>query len=291
MDRLKASWRLMLAALKVLRKTPGLCILPTASGLMMAMLVAALAGGGAALIAWKVAEPGWTLLALMLGPALVVYVACSFVAILFNAALVACVLGELEGQPVSLGDGLRLAWARRGAIFSWALLYPAAGAVVSLLKQRAGSGRGAGRLLAGLLVRAPGAAWSLATFLIVPVIVFEDLPSTRARLKRSFELLERTWGEQLVGRFGAGIGVAVVTLAGILLVGATGVGLRVTLLNAHAVAASVVLLGAIAALGAAGVLLAKALNGVCAAVLYSYAVTGMLPEEFSPDLLPRPHAA
>jgi len=299
MGRLKSSWRLMVASLGLLNKRPGLLVLPAVSGTMILAVVAGLVGGVVAVMGWAGGAPGsgheaevagWVrkLWLALLPAALVVYVLCSFIGTLFNAALVACVLGRLEGEPTTLREGLRLAWARRGAILGWSLLNSAVGAILSLVRERARSIPGRRGWLVGLLVRPPGAVWSLVTFLIVPVLVFEELPSLKEYLRRSAELFKRTWGEQIVGRISVGLAVALITLAGIVLVGGIAFGLSATLLQGHGIVISVVLLVAVGLLGVVGVVLSSALNGIYAAALYSYAVTGMLPQQFTPDLLPQP---
>lgn len=55
--------------------------------------------------------------------------------------------------------------------------------------------------------------WTLATFLIVPVLVVEDVGPVDG-LKRSTTLLKRTWGEQIAGNAGIGLvtGLAMVVV-------------------------------------------------------------------------------
>jgi NAD/NADP transhydrogenase beta subunit len=125
-------------------------------------------------------------------------------------------------------------------------------------------------------------SWALVTFLVMPVIVFEAQPNIWARLRRSEELLKRTWGEQVFGRLSVLV----------LLYAIMAVFVVPLLLASHAgwVSASVThllfiillivlnpLLGAIGA----------AIQSIYSAACYSYAVTGMLPQEFGPELLPQ----
>ena len=51
--------------------------------------------------------------------------------------------------------------------------------------------------------RIGGLGWSLATFLVVPVLVAEGLGPIDA-VRRSSQLLKRTWGEQIAGNVGVG---------------------------------------------------------------------------------------
>ena len=63
-----------------------------------------------------------------------------------------------------------------------------------------------------------GFAWSVATFLVVPVLVVEKVGPLDA-IKRSASLLRKTWGEQLVGNFGIGLVFGLLVLLVVLLLG------------------------------------------------------------------------
>ena len=49
-----------------------------------------------------------------------------------------------------------------------------------------------------------GMAWNLATYLVVPVLVVENVGPLEA-VKRSANYLKKTWGEQIAGNFSVGI--------------------------------------------------------------------------------------
>ena len=68
-----------------------------------------------------------------------------------------------------------------------------------------------GRWVAGLF----GLAWTVATFLVVPVLVSENVGPVDA-VKRSAELLKRTWGENVVGNVGIGFVCGLIALVWIL---------------------------------------------------------------------------
>jgi hypothetical protein len=201
------------------------------------------------------------------------------------------VLRSLEGKPDTWRDGLRLAWARRGAIFSWALLFASVGLLLNWLESKLSSLPFLGALVSRLALRLCGAAWSLVTFLIVPVIVFEEHPSVWARLRRSVELFKRTWGEQILGRAGAGAALGLLFLAVLVPLWAVVIAMGVTCSTSALGVVIVIALLVSLVLGFSLALVSAALNGIYTGVLYSYAVTGMLPQEFSPDLLPQPKKA
>lgn len=104
-------------------------------------------------------------------------------------------------------------------------------------------------------------AWALATVLVVPVLLFEDV-GVRRGIRRSAALFRQRWGEAVTAGGSIALAVFVVLLAVLPLVGSVAlvsVPLAVTLAVVVVVTAIVV---------------ADALNGVVTAALYQYAVDG-----------------
>src|SRR5208283_1081588 len=134
-----------------------------------------------------------------------------------------------------------------------------------------------------------GLSWSLATFFVMPLLVFERTDVITS-VKRSAELMKRTWGEQVAMRVGfEGIFLVLALLVGLvaLLPVLAGIGIHAQ----HAGGGDLLIL--LGVLGfVSGILLVGmvtyCLGLMFSAVLYSYAMTGMLPDELSPELLPQP---
>src|SRR3569623_330584 len=61
-----------------------------------------------------------------------------------------------------------------------------------------------------------GLAWTVATFLVVPVLASQAVGPVDA-VKRSVELLKRTWGENLIGTVGLGAAFGLMTFLAVLL--------------------------------------------------------------------------
>ena len=113
-----------------------------------------------------------------------------------------------------------------------------------------------------------GFAWSIATFLVVPVLVVENAGPIEA-IKRSTGLLKKTWGEQIVGNVGIGLVFGVLIFLMILAGGA----LCFFLFQASAglgIAAVVALVLVVAILA----LIASALGGIFTASVYRFATKG-----------------
>jgi hypothetical protein len=179
-----------------------------------------------------------------------------------NAALVGAALIRLRGGDPTAEDGFRIAAARVGPIVGYALIGATVGVVLQAVRERAGF---VGTLFAGLL----DAAWGVVTFLVIPVLVVEEVGPIEA-VKRSAALLKRTWGEQLIGASGIGL---VVGLA-VLVVGAAAVALVAIAASIGGVILAVVVGVAAGLCVAAVIAVGAALRGIYTAALYRYAADG-----------------
>ena len=142
--------------------------------------------------------------------AFVFYVLAYFVAIFFNTALVGAAMIRMDGGNPTLRDGLAIARSRVGRIFGYAVIAATVGLLLQALEERVG-------WVGQFVIKLIGVAWTLATFLVVPVLVTRDVGPIDA-VKESAALLRETWGENLIGTVGLGLAFAaaylVVLLAG-----------------------------------------------------------------------------
>lgn len=270
--RLQRSWDLVKASAAVLRSDKQLLLFPLLSGLC-ALIVSAsflvpLAVTHVGQAGDDVAASPLTWLVLF-----AFYVVQYAVIFFFNSALVGAATMRLNGQVPTLADGFRIAGAHLPAILGYAVIAATVGIALRALQERAGW---IGRLVIGLI----GMAWTVATFLAVPVLVNEGVGPIDA-VKRSAELLKRTWGENLVGTAGMGLVFGLATF-GVL---ALGIGATVLLAQAgagwFAVAPAALTVVALVLL----VLVQAALQGVYSAALYRYAATGQAGGEFDQAMI------
>jgi hypothetical protein len=180
----------------------------------------------------------------------------------FNAALVGAALIRLDGGDPTVSDGLAIASKRMGSILGYAAIAATVGMLLRFIAERAGW---LGRIAAGLM----GMAWTLTTYLTVPILVTKDIGPIDA-VKESAMIFRRTWGEQVIGNFGMGwaVGLIAVGWTGLnvaVIVGLASVGMGATILAA----VGIMVLGYVML-----ALLASALNGIYTAALYRYAMTG-----------------
>jgi hypothetical protein len=261
MGRFARSWALVKGSAAVLRSDRELLLFPLLSGLctllVAATFIAPLAFGGAFAGIDDGQSPVW------LWPVVFLfYLTQYFVIFFFNAALVGAARIRLDGGDPTVADGFRIARARWLQILGYAAIAATVGMILRMIQERAGF---IGRWVAGLL----GLAWTVASFLVVPVLVNENIGPIDA-VKRSTELLKRTWGENLVGNVGIGFVFGLVTFGWLLIAG----GLFVLALQAKSTLAIVATV-AVALLGLLLLgLVQSALQGVYAAALHRYAQVG-----------------
>jgi len=190
--------------------------------------------------------------------------ALSMVAVFFNGALVAGAHERMTGGDPTVKSSLNRAFSRISGLLPWALLTATVGLVLQALRERAGW---LGRIVVDMI----GMAWDVATFLVVPAVIIDELGAIDG-LKRSGSLLKQTWGENIAARVGFGLLGFVLIIPAVILVaigGATGVGafLAITIIAAVTWVALVVVV-------------LTALNAVFQTALYMYATSGSMPSGF-----------
>lgn len=268
------SWALMKASAGVLRADKSLLIFPLLAGLCSVVVAAsfllpvvlAMVGHHADVDERRFSPLYYVVL-------FAFYLVQYFVIAFFNTALVGVALARLRGEPAGLADGFALARARVGSIFGYALIAATVGLLLRMLQERLGL---IGRFVVGLL----GLAWTVATFLVVPVLASEGIGPMDA-VKRSAELLKRTWGENLIGNAGLGVVFGLVIFLVVLLFGALMVGAAATQSVVAMVLAGVLAVVAFILLG----LVQSTLQGIYSAALYRYAEAGEVGAGFDQVLL------
>ena len=267
MSRVRTGWRLAKDSWAVLRADRSLAIFPALS--------TAFATGALALtltpgLVWSAAaDQDW-----IVAPFLAVgaYVTTFFV-VYFNVALAGATRLSMEGRDTTVADGLAVARQRRGLIAKWALLQFAVGALVNAVQQLAGDSV-AGRLAAGLFGLA-GAAWSVATFFVIPLLALEGL-GPGAAMKRSAGLIRKRWGEGLVGS--AAIGLAVFLVAALPVAGLLNLALQMIDID-RTVGAGFLVLAIVAAIAACA--MGSALGVIFRVELYRYSTEGQATGGFA----------
>jgi hypothetical protein len=204
--------------------------------------------------------------------AFIFYVVQSFVIIFANSALIGAAMIRLRGGDPTVGDGFRIALSHIGQIAGYALVSATVGIILRWISER---GR-LGRIVSSIV----GLAWSIATYLAVPILVLEDVGPLQA-VKRSVALLKKTWGEQIVGNFSIGLVFGIVTVVAFII--------GIPLLVLSALTGSVVLIALVAVVFVLVLLLIGLINstlsGIYVAAVYRYAAEGEAGGFFSEELV------
>lgn len=200
------------------------------------------------------------------------YFGLAFIATFFNVCTVYTTKTRFAGGDATFGQSIRFALSRLHLILSWSLVAASVGMLFRALDQLAERLGGIGGLLLDVLGGLLGMAWSVLTLFVVPVMVYEEVGPMDA-IKRSSEVLKRTWGESLVRHFGLGIAQFLCMLPGIALI--------VLAFSAQSFALGLV--------GVAWIALTALVFSVASVVfntaLYEYAQSGQVPGGFDSGTL------
>lgn len=266
MGRFRQGWELTKKSWAVLREHPELFRFPVFGFLAVLVVLVVVVAPGLYLLDISEEIPGGILVALGL------YLT-AFVGFYFSVGLAAAADAIFHGRQATLSDGLAVSRSRLGAIAGWAALSTAIGGLSTALSA---AGKG-GEAIVGQLLQG---AWSLITFLAVPVIAIEGT-GPFATLKRSAGLFRSRWQGQVTGHAAIGgiIGLAGV-LPALLLIG-LGIWLWASDGNGDELAAGAAITGIGLVLLTISLFLIRTLNGVFGVALYRYAADGEATGAFS----------
>jgi len=185
--------------------------------------------------------------------------------VIFNVALCFAATDRIEGRTPTVGSALNQAWARKGVVFKWAILSAVVGTAIRALEQRLG-------LVGRLIGIAGGLAWAVATFMVIPVLAFEDVGPIEA-VKRSSAILKARFGTVVRGglRFGflfAGLSIAALAVLVI--------GVAMSIGHVYVIGVPVAVLGFAALLGVG--MYASAAGMYMRTILYRFATDQPIPD-------------
>lgn len=220
------SWGLAKACFHVLRRDKEIIIFPLTAGAIILLVLLAL------IISIFISP--MLFISFLISTMLLGSIFFAFLGVFFEAAVVGCATIRLQGGDPKVRDGLRIAAKSWWPLLQWALIGVIIGIILGLIRgmfQRPTLGRsrqvrlfstqpqyelnygslaapsraigfpapewGIGDIISGVL----GMAWAIATFFVVPVIMYEKLSPLRA-VKRSVEIIKGIWKETLILKFG-----------------------------------------------------------------------------------------
>ncbi len=258
--RLKTGLTLTKDSIAVIREYPKLLVFPLLAGissivffvlLFLPLVVAGVIGGGLEYV---------VLFAL--------YFVTTFVSTYFSAALVYASNEAFHSREPGLRDSMRAINGRLGPIALWSVISATVSIIFRMLEN-------ADNPIAAILRSLFAIGWSIMTFFIVPVLVFEEVSAT-SMFEESGRTFKETWGETL----GAGFGITGIVIGiGILfVVAALAVSVPVAAVFPGPGILLAVVLVAIALTFT--YLLSQTIWGIAKTALYVYAKEGITPEQF-----------
>lgn len=193
------------------------------------------------------------------------YVVLAYVTIFFRTAVLCGADERMRGGSPSLSSALAGAGSHAGKILPWAIVSATVTVILRSIEERSGL---LGRLVIGIV----GMAWTVVTFLVLPILVFEDVGVGDA-VKRSANLLKSTWGENLIVNGGIGFFGFLLMLPAFLLIG---IGAALGDLPSVAATVGVATIWIIAV-----VCWTTAMSSVFQLALYRFATDGQAPVAFA----------
>lgn len=264
-DRFARSWELTKQCWALLRTNKVLVMFPILSGLASLVIMASflvpifLTGAAQQLEHRSQATPAMYLTMFLF------YFCLYLVQIFFSCALMGSANVAFSGGQASLGVGLSLAWSRMGRIIVWAAVAATVGMILKTIQERVG-------LIGKIVIAILGAAWTIVTYFMGPVIMFEDLGVTDG-VQRSTAIIKKTWGEGL----GKGLTFMALTFVAMLaLIAGT-----IALMMVNPIVAALFLLLGIVTVAT----VTSAMDGIFKVALYRYACWNTVPQGFSQEMM------
>ncbi len=203
------------------------------------------------------------------------YFLSMFLATFFNVAFVHEIFDALDGNNVSVAEGIQFALTKLKSILMWTLFAGLIGLLIKSLEERFG-------FFGRMVIRFIGTAWSVASVFVIPVLVLEQHSDNPIEVvKQSAGVIRKAWGEALAGYAGLQIGGVIVILSMFVAIGLSGwagwasqsfMPVAIGMLSWFAAACAFSY-----ALGVAG--------QIYLCVLYRYATAGTVPNGYTKEML------
>jgi len=191
-DRLSNGWQMAKLSYATINENRSLLLFPVFSGIALITVLSTFAGGtfffAGDQIKALLGDDDQSGQVLAYALIFCYYFVSYFVIVFFNSALIHCALKILNGEETNVRDGLGFAWSRVGKIFAWSALSATVGTLLQALQE---TGK-IGQIVSSLI----GMAWSIMTFFVVPILVYEDR-SVLDTVKESGRIMRQKWGESL----------------------------------------------------------------------------------------------
>ena len=259
-ERFKTAVTLVKHSVGVMRSHPRLALFPVLSGVFGLLFLGLVMTPMFGVLSLEAGDSTTVVVGIAVIGAL--YLGTAFITSFFTAALVHQTRAVLGGEEPDLRKGIDGAWAVKGPLFVWALISATVGIILDAISE---SDSMVGQILAAVF----GIAWTLMTFFVIPVIVFEK-PSIREMFERSAGLFKDTFGETPISLAGVSF-IGLIAALPALVPGAY----LLFVAEQPLLGIPLFVVGALIAQ-----LLSSTLRGIVKTSLYFYATEEQRPEEF-----------
>jgi len=198
-SRLSNGWKLAKTSLSLLNENRSLLILPVFSAISMILILSTFFGGSYFLIGDFLEESfadESSSNILIYGMIFIYYLINFFIITFFNTALIHCAVSILNGEKITISEGISFATSKLDKILGWSIVSATVGTLLNLLQNTGKIGEIAAAFI--------GVAWSVLTFFVVPILVYQD-KGVMDSVKESGRIIKDKWGESLAGNFSFGI--------------------------------------------------------------------------------------
>lgn len=269
------SWEITKLSFSVIKKDKELLAFPILSGVFSLIFIIALFVPTFILGAFEGEASSSAIQYLIL---FLVYLGLAFIATFFNVCTVYTAKIRFSGGDATFSESIKFAFSKIHLIFLWSLVSALVGLILRAIEQAAERAGNGGKIALNILRGLLGAAWSIMTLFVIPVMVYKGL-GPFASIKESVKTIKKTWGESLVREFGLGLIQIILIVIGIIVT----VLLMVLTVGIPVLFWSILLVGIIYVVGV--ILVFGIANSIYNTALYVYAETGKIPDGFNSEVL------
>ncbi|MBI2652332.1 hypothetical protein HYX00_02595 [Candidatus Woesearchaeota archaeon] len=271
------SWAITRLSFSVIKQDRELLLFPILSGVLSIIFIIAILFPSIIVALLNGVSPVFGVMEYFL--LFIAYLVLSFITTFFNVCVVYTTKKRFEGGNATFGESIKFTTSKIHLIFTWALISATLGVILRLFDRLAEKLGGVGEILLRIQNAVLGMMWSLITIFVVPGMVYNNLGPIDA-IKKSVEILKKTWGESLIGYYGLGLVEFLFMVVGIV----TAV-ILVVLTSSLGIAfiIPIIFLTVIYLLGV--IIIFSVANSIFNTALYVYAAKGKIPSGYNKEIM------
>ncbi len=278
-NTLKRSWEITKLTFHVMKEDKELILYPVLAGFFSLLLILSLAVP--TIIISLLEQTGAPLFGIMeYFLMFIIYFGLAFIATFFNTCVVYTAKKRFSGGNATPSETFKFAMSKIHLIAMWSVLTATVGLLLMALENMARRAKGVGGILLHILRGILSVSWSIITIFVVPAMVYNDLTPIDA-IKKSIEVLKKTWGESLVRYLGLGTVQTLITLAVLIPLLLITVG---SFLSGMFILAGIMVLVIIVYVALVSIVFSLA-NSIFNTALFEYASTGKVPKQYTKEIM------